>query len=233
MWYIALSLGMVGSLHCLGMCGPIALALCDKRQSGAWSIQKTAIRYHLGRSLTYMIIGWLFGTFGYIARLLAVQSILSIIMGMILIGGVVISYRGRWGLSTSAIISKWSRLYQKWLSWIITKRATIPSFILGMSNGLLPCGLVYVALAGALTMVRPVDGALFMLVFGLSTIPAFLVLSMISGYNYVQGRRILKKALPAVQILFGVYLIYRGYAVHYDPDQVFWDALLKPLHCLP
>ena len=201
----ALILGFLGSLHCAGMCGPLAAALpATGRTAGGFMAGR--LFYNFGRILTYGIIGLVFGLIGKSLVLAGIQRWLSIMLGAFLLAGLLTSRR----LSLSlAVIRLVERL--KLLMAVALKRRSITSMlILGLLNGLLPCGLVYVA-AGAATMTGGItNGMQFMLVFGLGTLPMMFLLGLTQKLFPVSLRLKLLKAVPFSIFALAVLLILRG-----------------------
>jgi len=147
MWYVAFTLGLFGSLHCVGMCGPLVIAFGRTEGGSLAANVYSGVSYNLGRTL------------------------------------------------------------------------------------MLPCGLVYLALAGALASGGVWQGMLFMILFGLGTLP--MLLAVILGYEWVSPtiRFQFRKVLPYVTLSFGLFLIYRGVVVDMPTELNFWEALRNPIMC--
>ncbi len=172
----ALILGFAGSVHCLGMCGPIAMAI--PVGSGSMSVRSgNYLIYHFGRITAYAILGFLFGVLGFGLDLAGVQQGLSLGVGLFMLGFIWLPKVKLFsGLHSgmARIQSKTTSMMAKYL------KSNRPAALLGLGffNGFLPCGFVYLALAGALITYNPFGGSLFMAVFGLGTVPALLVLAL-------------------------------------------------------
>lgn len=190
----AFVMGLVGSLHCLGMCGPLVMAL--PHSSGF-----RALIYHASRIFAYGLMGLLIGLFGKGLNLAGFQQGISIFSGILIL---------LFGLGLLRKKTAWPpffmRLYQRWM------RSTDvgSTALLGLLNGFLPCGMVYVAMAGALAEQEALEGALFMVVFGAGTLPMMLGISWSKTLWTIELRRKLNKAVPVVTILIGVLFILRG-----------------------
>ncbi len=210
-FWTAFLLGLGGSLHCVGMCGPLVVALPLKREERMVVAWQSAI-YHLGRVMTYALMGLLFGLLGWGVVLLGYQKALSIGLGVILLLSVLLSVSPENRLMRTA----WYRTAMERLKKTIGRAFTIKgpggAFVLGMLNGLLPCGLVYVALAGAVSSGDHWSGALFMTLFGLGTTPLLLAM-MVAGRWSVKWRGRLQRLVPVTLVVFGLILIYRGVVV--------------------
>ena len=203
----ALVMGLAGSLHCAGMCGPLMLALPFGNGS-----KKAAFRgmvYHLGRLLTYGAMGAILGSLGYGISIAGWQQSLSLITGILILVMAIFPFIGK-KISPTTAIAKWSgSLKQRWAQ-VLGKKSNASWLILGMLNGLLPCGLVYLALAGALTAHSTIDGVLFMLVFGLGTVPMLAAIVLAKSQLGKLGRNWIPQTLSVLTILIGVLLIVRG-----------------------
>jgi uncharacterized protein len=198
-------LGIVGSVHCAGMCGPLALAL-PVPVGGPAAYLFGRVLYNGGRVLTYALLGLLFGWLGRTLTLVGFQQGLSLGLGLLLIAGLILAPR----------LSRWIPVVRgvAWLKQVmgahLRTRTWSALTILGLLNGLLPCGLVYVACAGAAATGELLAGALYMTVFGLGTVPMILAISLSGKLLHQTLRRGLTKAMPAVAGLVALLLIVRG-----------------------
>ncbi len=208
-WLISgFMLGLMGSLHCVGMCGPLALSLplsAKSKRSRLWG----SFLYNAGRVIMYMLLGAVLGAIGYSFVLVGYQKWLSIGLGFLLLASFAamkfLSGKFRLGLTESFF--KWVRQkisslfsYQQW--WAL--------FAIGLLNGLLPCGLVYLAIAMSLAGSTPLHSALLMGTFGLGTLPLMWMVSFFGSFILVKQRLMLKKVLPVLTLLMGCLLILRG-----------------------
>jgi len=203
-----LIIGLLGSFHCMGMCGPIALSLPLNQKSGTTRILSGMI-YNLGRILTYIILGLIFGLLGLGIHLWGFQQWVSICAGgiMILSVGFPVIFHGRkiTGLFDN-LFSGLKMLFARFFG----VRSYLATLGIGLLNGLLPCGLVYVALAGALVSNSPARGGIYMMLFGLGTIPALLAISLLGNVISLAFRRSVQKAIPFLVILIGILFVLRG-----------------------
>ncbi len=203
-----LIIGLLGSFHCMGMCGPIAVSLPLKEKSWETRII-TAVLYNLGRISTYILLGLAFGLLGMGIHIWGFQQWVSIGAGAIMIMSVafpVLFHRGELTAAIDNLFTGFKRVFGRFFGF----RTYLSSWMIGLMNGLLPCGLVYVALAGALVSDSPPDGALYMLVFGLGTMPALLLLSLAGSVVNMTFRRNVRKLVPFLVILVGVLFVLRG-----------------------
>ncbi len=203
--WTAFALGLVGSLHCAGMCGPLMLVLPATGRSWSGFITGRAL-YHLGRLLAYAVLGVLFGGLGRTLWLAGLQRWVSLGVGLgILLGwwlGPRLGLPAPMGRALGWVTSRWGRL--------LDRRTLLSLGLLGGLNGFLPCGLVYVAGATAGTLGSPLRGASYMLLFGLGTTPMMLGLSLSGRWlRRLAGRR--PQALVTVAVVgVSTLLILRG-----------------------
>ncbi|WP_350284849.1 sulfite exporter TauE/SafE family protein [uncultured Croceitalea sp.] len=205
----ALVLGLLGSLHCLGMCGPIAFMLPLDRSNNAKKLFQLSI-YHFGRLLTYALLGLLFGFVGKGLYLFGIQQKLSIIIGGIMILLVVMPNRHLKKFSIAKPIYGLLAKVKSKLGTELKKRTPDTFLTIGFLNGLLPCGLVYMALLGAVALGNPWQGSLYMTLFGMGTIPLMTSAVLFSGLLKGAVRRNVQKMIPVFVVLIGALFILRG-----------------------
>lgn len=211
----ALILGTVGSLHCMGMCGPIVLALPQNAQHGRMQYLISRLLYNSGRIITYILLGFVFGSIGHLISLAGLQSVLSVTLGVLVLLTLFTP------LSKSVNLIAESRLWRKSIGALFRKKSYSALLGIGVLNGFLPCGLVYTALAGAIASGDALYGGMFMAVFGIGTVPALLVLSIIGRLGNFNKQKFIRKALPAAAFILGVLLILRGLSLgipYISPD---------------
>ncbi|MEN8227896.1 MAG: sulfite exporter TauE/SafE family protein [Bacteroidota bacterium] len=205
----ALVLGLMGSFHCAGMCGPIVIALPLHGNSIPQQIFG-GVLYNLGRTLTYGIMGALFGLLGQGVEMIGFQQKISVIMGSIMIISVLFPslFKNQYSIDKS-----WFSLVGK-LKSTIGKMFSIRSysslFFIGLLNGLLPCGLVYMAIAGAIGTGEVLMGSLYMVLFGLGTLPMLLSISIAGNILSVAIRRKINRLIPVLVVLVGIFFVLRG-----------------------
>lgn len=203
----AFLLGLAGSLHCVGMCSPLAMAVT--RISRPALINK--VLYNGGRILTYSILGAAAGAVGGIVDFLALQKLYSVLVGA---GLVIFGVSGLRSFHIPVISPVMLRATQgvKRSFGSLLKQKTRPAVLaLGIANGLLPCGLVYVAVAYSMTATGPVQGFVYMLLFGAGTLPAMVGLPfglspLVNKFNFS-----LPKINAAILILVGLLLVARNF----------------------
>ncbi len=206
MAYVAFLLGLAGSLHCVGMCGPIALALPVHHLS---PVKKGLgiLMYNSGRILTYSLLGLLAGTAGYVAEAANWQKPLSIGVGAFLL--IPVLMKASW-FETAGTFAGGMHTLKRGLRHFITKRGVLSLTVMGLLNGLIPCGMVYVALLTALTQTAAADSARFMAFYGLGTFPAMLATGWAGQWASLRLRNSFRRAVPYVVALTGLLLIARG-----------------------
>ncbi|NBP68719.1 MAG: sulfite exporter TauE/SafE family protein [Cytophagia bacterium] len=227
MIWAALLLGMGGSLHCAGMCSPLAMAVTSFNQR----VLLNRLIYNSGRILVYGIFGALVATFGSLFNFQAVQVYLSVALGalLILLGmGALTSLRIPF---LSKFVNKISQAIKTKFSKQLQKKNTVSQFILGMLNGVLPCGLTYLALSYTLTLNTPAEGFLFMAIFGLGTFPVMIGMPYLIRFigNYVKINY--SKLTTVLMIGLGVLLIGRTMMAHHHSGLQEPLSINKPVVC--
>lgn len=209
MFYTAFIFGLISSLHCIGMCGPIALMLPVDRNN---PVKKTTqiITYHLGRLFAYGTIGLIFGLIGKGFFLAGMQQKLSIFIGISIIVVILIPERifARYNFS-KPVFKVISKIKTK-LGSQFKNRSYKSLFTIGLLNGFLPCGMVYVALFGAIAVQSAGFGVLYMVLFGLGTVPLMSSVVYLNSFLTIPVRNKIQKAIPYVGVLIGVLFILRG-----------------------
>lgn len=205
----AFMIGFLGSLHCVGMCGPIALALPLNRVSIGSEVFGVLL-YNSGRIITYGLIGLVFGLLGKNIAIFGIQQYFSIGLGVLIIASAILPYSIERLFDITPFLTAFlSRVKQK-LGFYLKRNSSKSLFGIGVLNGLLPCGLVYFAIIGAIASYEATQGALFMMVFGLGTLPMMLLTALSPGIIGVKWRNRVKKVLPFFAIIIGVLFILRG-----------------------
>jgi len=208
-WIIPISIGFFGSFHCIGMCGPINLALPLGNNLNFKFFNRT-LQFHLGRILSYSLLGAVFGGLGYGLKIAGLQQTISIFLGVVMILSVVLPQTLKIFKSTEKFYGDSAHFVKIYLGKLLgNKNASLIS-VAGFLNGLLPCGLVYLGLAGAIATGNYFEGMLFMFFFGLGTLPALLGLLLFKNFaskNILSG---LRKAIPVFIIIMGILFILRG-----------------------
>lgn len=209
MLYSAFIFGLISSLHCIGMCGPIALMLPVDRNNPA---KKTTqiITYHLGRLTAYGTIGLIFGLLGKGFFLAGIQQQLSIFIGIAMIIIVLVPEKIFAKYNFSKPVFKLISKIKTTLGSQFKNKSYKSLYTIGLLNGFLPCGMVYVALFGAIAMQSASYGVLYMILFGLGTVPLMSSVVYLNSFLTVSFRNKIQKAIPYVAILIGILFILRG-----------------------
>jgi sulfite exporter TauE/SafE len=209
MLYSAFILGLISSLHCIGMCGPIAMMLPVDRQNEAKKVTQI-ITYHLGRLSAYATIGLIFGLLGRGFFLAGLQQKMSIFIGLAMILVVLIPEKVFARYNFSKPVYKVISRIKSSLGNQFKNKSYKSLFTIGLLNGFLPCGMVYIALFGAIAMQSAGFGVLYMVLFGLGTVPLMTIVVYINSLIRLPFRNKIQKAIPYVAVIIGVLFILRG-----------------------
>ncbi len=220
-----ITIAFLGSFgHCIGMCGGIVLAYTTTKIDDSWSKFYQAfahLSYSFGRVLTYMILGAIFGYLGGVATysketigvLLIITGILMLLVALSLIGKI------KFLTLIEHSISK-SSWYQKNFKKLLHSNSIFSFFLLGMLNGLLPCGLVYFFAITAASTASAFWGAIVMGIFGLSTVATMFSLGFFVGVFQQSSFRLLMIKLTSVAVIFyAIFMIYNGYSYITNPSK--------------
>lgn len=219
--WTALTFGLLGSWHCVGMCGPIALALPYQGMSLMATI-RSVLLYNFGRIGSYGIIGILPGLIGTGLSFAGQQKTLSIVLGSFFIISALFSLNLERKFWAIPFVSKQGQHLQKRMGDLL-KTGHIQAFLgIGFLNGFLPCGLVYLALAGAMLQGTVINGMLYMMFFGLGTLPLMLMVSLMGQLISTKLRNQIKKIIPLFMVLLGILLILRGTQINLPYNLQLW-----------
>jgi sulfite exporter TauE/SafE len=225
-----ITIAFLGSFgHCIGMCGGIVIAYSSAKVDDRWSRWHQAaahLTYSLGRTLTYTLLGFVFGylggvtTFSNVANgsLLVVAGVAMVLAGLSLDGRVKFLSRFSSPMADSPLFGRAFR-------FLLEDSSLYSLFLLGMLNGFLPCGFVYFFAITAASTASPVWGGFVMMIFGLSTIPALFSLGFFVGLLQRGNlRRIMNRIAAVAVILYGLYTIYSGYEYITDVEKFILDC---------
>jgi sulfite exporter TauE/SafE len=209
MIWTALVIGFAGSLHCLGMCSPLAMAVTNMSPA----IILNRLLYNLGRILTYGAMGAVISTIGMGFPLIRYQNLVSIVMGVSLlaIGFAGTAFRIPF---VSKGLGSFSVFLKGMFSRFLQKRGYGSTFLLGSLNGVLPCGLSFLALTYCLTLAGPVDGFIFMIGFGIGTLPVMIGLTGVFYWVLNRFHLNVRTITTGMLMLSGVILIARVFILH-------------------
>ena len=234
---IILSTALLGSMgHCIGMCGGIVVAYTSSKIDSKTSLMKQSLShlsYNLGRVVTYSALGAIFGFIGSaIAFSNTTKGILFLITGLLmLLAGLSLLGKIKFLNSAELSIAKYS-WYTKSFQYLMRSKSYGSFFLLGLLNGAIPCGLVYSFAIIAASTASPLDGAIVMAIFGLSTIPALFFFAIITKILQRGSiRTIMMNVASILVIIYGVFTIYKGYNFISDPtfmkDHILEDGTMK------
>lgn len=206
---LAFIIGLLGSLHCIGMCGPLAFAV-PLPHSGWVSLLWNKLLYQFGRIISYCLLGAIVGLVGKQIWQAGIQQGISILTGVLII------------LAASSRLFKFSFLsetsvkvlspFNKLFNYAFKHK--LNHLIIGMINGLLPCGFVYLALAGALNTDSIKEGIFYMFWFGIGTVPLMLTAAIVVGFSGFTFRRTLNKIVPYAMLILGFWFLLRGFELN-------------------
>lgn len=224
----AFTIGLFGSLHCLGMCGPLMLVVQQGRPKG--QILLETLLYQTGRISTYALVGFLFGSLGWGVHLFGRQRELAIATGVFILIAALFQLDLETPLKRIKLFEKLQTKLRKLFGNKIKNSGSSSRFFLGIINGLLPCGLVYLAVLGAANASSPWLGAAYMSCFGLGTLPLLLA-GLYASYRFAPKlRKHIRVFTTIILLLTGALLIWRG--VHYAVPAAFWnfqDMVFPPM----
>jgi sulfite exporter TauE/SafE len=202
---VALLMGLTGSLHCAGMCGPIVWVMPFQSLSGVRKWLGIFL-YHFGRATAYALLALLLYSFRSVFNP-QVQQYISIILGcLLLIAGIVSFFPG----NKVKMALPWTEFIKQQLGKFIGKPGVGTFAITGFLNGLLPCGLVYMALAAGITTSSSLQAMEFMYVFGLGTLPMLVSLTILKGRLNIAHLLNMRKVVPVLMLCFGCLFMLRG-----------------------
>jgi sulfite exporter TauE/SafE len=227
MIWTALILGFAGSLHCLGMCSPLAMAVTNLSPVASL----TRLLYNLGRILTYGILGGVVASVGLVFPMIKYQNLLSIVLGIAL---VTIGISGISVIKIPLITSALARLnyiLKNLFARILRSRSLAATFLLGSLNGLLPCGLSFLALTYCVTLAAPFDGFNFMILFGVGTLPVMLGFTSVFKWLISKLHFTSQRLTVGLLIVSGLLLIARVFIVHLPESRSFNDAVVDIVIC--
>ena len=209
MWISALVLGLLGSFHCIGMCGPIAFMLPVDRKNSFRKAGQVFV-YHFGRILSYSLLGLLFGWIGKGLYLFGMQQWLSVAIGILMIVVVLLPKKIWNRINASKPISKLLFKVKSSLGSALKKKTSDTFLTIGFLNGFLPCGLVYMAVFGAIAMGTAAEGSLYMALFGLGTIPLMTAAVYLGSVITNTVKQRIRKSIPVFVVLIGCLFVLRG-----------------------
>lgn len=201
--------GLLGSFHCVGMCGPVAFLLPVDRENSLRKVGQVSL-YHFGRIVSYALIGLLFGLLGESFGLFGLQQQLSVLVGIFMILAILLPYKKFSKINGSGPVIKMVSKIKSGLGQNLKKKKTSTFLSVGFLNGFLPCGLVYMAVFGAVASANALQGSLYMALFGLGTIPLMTAAVYLGNFIGTGVRQKIKKTVPVFVVVIGLLFIIRG-----------------------
>lgn len=209
MLWSAIIFGLLGSFHCVGMCGPIAFMLPVDRRNSVRKVSQIFI-YHLGRLLAYSLMGLFFGLVGKSLYIFGIQQHLSVFIGVLMIVVVLIPVHTFNKYNFSKPIYRIISRVKSGLGKALKKKTTDTFLTIGFLNGFLPCGLVYMAVFASMTTQNAYQGVLYMALFGLGTIPLMTSAIYLGKFLNSSIKQRIQKTIPVLVVFIGALFIIRG-----------------------
>lgn len=229
-YWAAFSMGLLGSLHCAGMCAPIALSLPYPLHSNRERL-KSVLLYNTGRLITYSMIGLVFGLLGKGLFLAGWQRSVSMLMGVLLLLVAFSLINPERSLLANRYISRMYFWLRQQLGKHLQQHGNRSIFLVGLLNGMLPCGLVYLAIVGALTAEFAWQGMFYMASFGLGTFPLMIAVIWSGTWLKPSLRSAFTRFYPYVLIALALLLFWRGLLLQFPRSLELWEALGQPVFC--
>jgi sulfite exporter TauE/SafE len=202
-------LGAAGSLHCIGMCGPLSLALPVHHLSSTKKFF-VLLTYQFGRIATYSLMGFILGWTGHKIYMAGFQQWFSIIMGALILIMAALYFLNKRLIRFSFLDKFYFRIQKIIAHFLVSAKNPLGFFLVGMANGLLPCGIVYIAMASALSFNSVAESTGFMAMFGAGTLPAMMMVAYAGQVIRPELRFSLKKIIPYFIAAMGIVLVLRG-----------------------
>ncbi len=227
-------IGFLGSFHCVGMCGPIVLALPTGNSSNAVLVI-SRILYNIGRIITYTFFGAVFGFFGRGITFVGFQQFVTIAFGITILLYYLMPSKFKGKLSATFPYQFLSNFVKGSFRKLTKSGSPFSLLIFGILNGFLPCGFVYVGLAGAITTGDALSGAIFMALFGIGTTPIMLGTALVGKFININVKRKMNKLIPVFALILAVLFILRGLNLNikYISPKLSNDALESAEYCDP
>ncbi|MFB2120297.1 sulfite exporter TauE/SafE family protein [Parapedobacter sp. 2B3] len=202
-------MGVFGSLHCVAMCGPLVLAFSTGNTRGrSWLVIVQTVLYQLGRVLVYGILGLVIGGIGYVLNIKDWQQGITLLTGALLVVVGVFSLFGKHSRQFVSLQQRFVTPLTRWVGYWLYRPGG--HFVVGALNGLLPCGMVYMALAAALSAESAMGSGLFMLSFGAGTWPAMIAVGLLGAFAKSRMRFNFAFWLPIISVVIGIWFLLRG-----------------------
>ena len=225
----AFLIGLAGSVHCVGMCGPLALAIPAAGNSTGYSLLFRSIAYQSSRIIGYGVLGLVVGILSQSMQFTGLQPYFSILSGIFLL------FLGFFGIipdvnsfSRYPVIHNLQLKIHRIMAKAMSNNHFSTPFVLGFMNALLPCGMIYIALGTGLSSGNISKASLYLMSFGLGTLPLMFMVSLFGQFMSLQMRRNWQKAIPFIFMISGIILIYKGMNIDLPIDFNFWEWGMEP-----
>ena len=223
-YFSAFLIGLAGSVHCVGMCGPLALAIPGASKDKGFTFFLRTIAYQISRISGYGVLGLIVGLFSQGMQFTGVQPYFSLLSGILLL------FLGFFGIipevnafSKYPIIQHFQVKINRIIGTVMTNEHFSTPFVLGFLNAMLPCGMIYIALGTGLSSGNMSEAALYLISFGLGTLPLMFMVSLSGQFLSLQMRRSWQKTIPIIFMISGIILIYKGMNIALPVDYNFWE----------
>lgn len=220
--WTAFSIGLLGSLHCVGMCGPIALAL-PYSGDNKWDLLGRILLYQFGRVFTYAALGLAIGIIGKGVFLAGLQAQLSLVLGFLMLFAALFSINIESQMLRISFLLRLNNWTKQKIGNYLGKLGSRAFAVIGLLNGLLPCGLVYMAIVGALASETIWHSTAYMVLFGLGTIPLMLATSLAGQFIKLKWRNRIRQLIPVFLAVFALIFIFRGFNFDVPVNFSFWE----------
>ncbi|MBD3637338.1 MAG: sulfite exporter TauE/SafE family protein [Crocinitomicaceae bacterium] len=207
MLWSALILGLLGSWHCVAMCGPIAVMVPGSKGKNKWIAMGL---YHLGKITSYVLIGAFFGLFTAFITSFKIQAVITIsagiLFGIIAFAPAILNYIEKKGFKFfNSVIH-----FKNKLANSLNKNSAEYGLYIGFFNGFIPCGMVYMAAIAAMVQPSLIESSLYMVLFGLGTVPLLTLAMYTSGFL---KRKLLMRSVSirtAALVFISIFMIWKG-----------------------
>jgi len=207
--WTAFVIGLLGSFHCIGMCGPIVLAL-PPGEHGNVAFILGRLLYNAGRVLTYAILGAVFGLLGTGISVAGLQQLASISLGVVILLAVLLPSKSKQVFIDKLQFSLLTSRLKIYFGKLFKKSSQGSLFLIGIVNGFLPCGFVYIGIAGAIATGSLLNGILYMALFGAGTIPIMFGVSLAGNFISLKLRQNISRFIPVLASILAIIFILRG-----------------------
>ena len=224
--------GLMSNFHCLGMCGPFALSLPVNNRSSIFKMFSVSA-YQSGRIITYTLLGAIFGFFGKSITISGLQQGISIGAGVLILLSLIVPRIGK-SLQHLVRVNKIQQPLQQTIGYFYKNQSLPGYFIIGLLNGVFPCGMVYLAIAAAFSTGSVEASSLFMFGFGLGTLPSMIAVTVLGQWMSLTARKKFNKVTPYLFALVGILLIIRGLGIdipYLSPSLEVPPIEARDIHC--